>query len=145
MTRPIDLIVIHCSATPPDMDIGLHQIRAWHLGKGWQDVGYHYIIRRDGKLEVGRPESQRGAHAKGHNRNSIGICLVGGTDANDRSKADFNFSLPQMVWLSDLLNKLAERYPNARLCGHRDLDPFKACPCFNVTAWWGGDALKGNV
>lgn len=142
MTRPIDLVVIHCSATPPDMDIGVSQIRRWHVNeRGFADVGYHYVIRRDGKIEIGRPLEQIGAHVKGHNEKSIGICLIGGTNADDRREAEFNFTMPQMMWLADLLNKLTQDYPAARLCGHRDLDPHKACPAFSVRHWWGGDRL----
>lgn len=137
--RPIDLIVIHCSATPPDMDIGVSQIREWHKDRGWRDIGYHFVDRRDGKIEIGRPLDQIGAHVKDHNETSIGICLVGGINAE--GTAEFNFTMPQMVWLSDLLNKLARDYPEARICGHQDLDPGKDCPCFNVAAWWGGEQL----
>lgn len=139
--RAIDLVVIHASATPPDMDIGVTEIRRWHKGRGFVDVGYHYVIRRDGKLEEGRPLDQEGAHVRGHNAGSIGICLVGGTDADDRKLAEFNFTMPQMIWLADLLNRLAKDWPRALLRGHRDLDASKACPCFNVTAWWGGESL----
>lgn len=140
--RPIDMVVVHCSATPPDMDIGVSEIRKWHESRGFRDIGYHHVIRRDGRLEYGRPIDQQGAHVQGFNDTSIGICLIGGTDANDRQKAEFNYTLPQVIWLSKLLNDLAQEYPEARLCGHRDLDPKKACPCFNVAAWWGGETLK---
>ena len=140
--RPIDLVVIHCSATPPFMNIGVPEIREWHLDRGFKDIGYHYVLRRDGKLEAGRAEDQTGAHVKGHNANSLGICLVGGTNADDRAKAEFNYTMPQMIWLADLLNRLSEKWPAAQICGHRDIDANKSCPCFNVQAWWGGETLR---
>lgn len=140
--RPIHLVVVHCSATPPDMDVGVAEIRDWHVKeRGWRDVGYHWIIRREGIIEDGRPEDQIGAHVKGHNEKSIGVCLIGGTNANDRAKAEFNFTMAQMAQLAFLLDKIGHRHPLAKLCGHRDLDPHKACPAFNVKAWWGGDKL----
>lgn len=148
MARTIDLVVVHSSATPADMDIGAATIRRWHMSpdpndpsKPWSDIGYHFFLRRDGEIEFGRPVERQGAHVAGHNETSIGVCLVGGTNANERAKAEFNFTMAQMAQLAYLLHKLGERYPEARVCGHRDLDPHKACPAFNVTAWWGGENL----
>ena len=76
--RRIDKVIIHCSDTYHNMDIGVKQIRRWHKKRGFNDVGYHYIIRRDGTLETGRPIEKIGAHCKGQNRHSIGVCFVGG-------------------------------------------------------------------
>ncbi|MGL5965359.1 MAG: N-acetylmuramoyl-L-alanine amidase, partial [Fusobacteriaceae bacterium] len=75
-----DHIVIHCSATKPTMDIGVRDIRMWHKQQGWLDVGYHFIIKRDGTIEEGRPVDVVGSHVKNHNSNSVGVCLVGGVD-----------------------------------------------------------------
>ena len=81
--RKINEIILHCAYTPVTMDIGVSEIRDWHINeRGWSDVGYHYIIRLDGTIELGRPIEKIGAHTKGRNRNSIGICYVGGKSSN---------------------------------------------------------------
>lgn len=135
--RDIVLIVIHCSATRETEDIGVAEITQWHKAQGWGTCGYHYVIRRSGVVEIGRIEDQVGAHAKGHNFNSIGICLVGGVDANDKSKAEFNYTKMQMRSLDRLVTDLTGRFPRAEVLGHRDLpNVAKACPCFDVRAWW---------
>ncbi|HEX8545119.1 MAG TPA: N-acetylmuramoyl-L-alanine amidase [Pseudomonas sp.] len=141
-----DLIVVHCSATKASADIGVRDITQWHIQRGFDTVGYHYVIRRNGELETGRPESAIGAHVRGHNSNSIGICLAGGVDANN--KPENNFTPAQFVSLEALLRRLKERYPQARILGHRDLSPdknsdgkitpnefIKACPSFDVAQW----------
>ena len=141
-----DLIVVHCSATKASADIGVREITQWHIQRGFDTVGYHYVIRRNGELETGRPESAIGAHVRGHNSNSIGICLAGGVDANN--KPENNFTPEQFVSLEALLRRLKERYPQARILGHRDLSPdknsdgkitpnefIKACPSFDVAQW----------
>ncbi len=134
--RPIDLIVVHVSATPPDMDIGAAEIKQWHKDKGWSDIGYHAVIRRNGQVEDGRPIERAGAHARGYNAHSFGICLVGGVDED--GKPDFNLTRPQMDSLYRLLNVVEYEYPDTDLRGHRDLPGVsKACPCFNVRAWYG--------
>ena len=133
--REIKKLIIHCSATKPSMDIGAEDIRGWHKGKGWDDIGYHYVIRRNGKVEKGRDISIAGAHAKGHNFNSIGICLVGGID-ND-SKADDNYNLKQYNALIQLISFLEITFPIDDVLGHRDLPSVnKSCPCFDVRAWY---------
>lgn len=126
--RTIKQLIVHCSDTPPDMDIGVDEIRDWHVEeKGWIDVGYHHVIRRDGTLEGGRPLAQAGAHARGYNLSSIGICLVGGGGGL------FNFTLAQINCLAKLLDYYREKYPEAEAMGHRDLPGvFKTCPCFDV-------------
>ncbi|WP_292066018.1 N-acetylmuramoyl-L-alanine amidase [Brevundimonas sp. UBA7664] len=145
--KPIRLLVVHCSATPANRDIGVAQLRAMHLQLGWRDVGYHYVIRRDGRVEKGRPDTVVGSHVKGHNDGSLGICLVGGVKPN--MTAETNFTEAQYAALEQLLRDLHGRYPAARICGHRDLSPdrdgdgvvepgewVKACPTFDVGAWW---------
>jgi N-acetyl-anhydromuramyl-L-alanine amidase AmpD len=125
--RKIDTVIVHCSATPPSMDIGVAEIRQWHLDRGWRDIGYHYVIRRSGATEEGRPLEVPGAHAKGFNNESIGICLVGGGDEK------FDFTWPQMITLVQLVTHLDEVFPIEKILGHRDLTNVnKACPCFDV-------------
>lgn len=135
--RQIDTLVVHCAATPPDMDIGVAWIRDIHVKQNrWSDVGYHYVIRRDGTLEVGRPESKAGAHVSGHNARSIGVCLVGGVRRAGKALVpENNFTAPQWATLRRILAELLERYPGARVLGHRDLNPGKACPSFDVREW----------
>lgn len=131
----IDLIVVHCSATSPGMDIGADIIRKWHVqGNGWKDIGYHYVIRRNGEIEKGREENISGAHVRGRNTGSLGICLVGGI--NENGKADCNFTISQFESLKKLLVQLSVKYNNPRITGHRMLDNGKECPSFDVEAWW---------
>lgn len=135
--RKIDTAIVHCSATPPGRDIGVKEIKEWHTeGNGWSDIGYHFVIRRDGTVESGRPVVRAGAHTKGHNDNSLGICLVGGT--NFGGKPEFNFTYRQMHRLLILLTDLKATYGIKRVAGHNDFDDVKACPCFNVGAWFNG-------
>jgi N-acetylmuramoyl-L-alanine amidase len=134
--RKIDWIIIHCAATPPSRDIGVVEIRRWHTSppNNWSDVGYHHVIRRDGVSERGRSENVAGAHARGVNHNSIGICLVGGVDSN--MKPEDNFTPHQWATLKSLVTELRDRYPGAKVIGHRDVPGVaKACPSFDVATW----------
>ena len=132
----VDWIVVHCAATPSDMDIGVKEIRHWHLQRGFSDVGYHYIIRRDGTMEKGRTDTTPGAHARGYNMNSLGICLVGGSKKNS-TLAERNFTGAQYISLRKILTDLLLKFPDAELLGHRDLPGVtKACPSFDVRTWW---------
>lgn len=134
MSRTIDLIVVHCAATRPSLDIGAKEIRQWHLDRGWQDIGYHFVIRRNGQVEDGRDIAKAGAHAAGHNQNSIGICLVGGI--NESGQPADQYTTYQHRALHDLLLQLRDRFPHTRICGHRDLPGVsKACPSFDVSDW----------
>lgn len=126
-------LVVHCAATKPTMDIGLREIRQWHRERGWLDIGYHFVIRRDGTVEAGRPHDVIGAHVEGHNYESLGICMAGGIDA--KGKPENNFTPAQFESLRALLDKLKVDYPSAKIVGHRDLDPKKACPSFDVASW----------
>ena len=137
-----DYIFVHCSATKPNLDVGAKEIREWHLNRGWRDIGYNYVIRRDGRIEGGRDldgdgdyMEEVGAHVRGYNSNSIGICLVGGVDW--KGKPDFNFTHKQMAALYDLVYSMKKKFPDALVLGHRDKDNKKACPCFDVKSWWG--------
>ena len=129
-------IAVHCAATPAGMDIGVKEIDRWHRQKGFLKVGYHYVIRIDGTIELGRDEDEIGAHVQGYNAVSIGVCLVGGVDADDVSKAENNFTKEQFSTLRTLLERLQIQYPDAEVLGHRDFpDVAKACPSFDVRAW----------
>lgn len=103
----------------------------WHRAQGFtRGIGYHYVVRRDGTIESGRPEEVIGAHCKNHNRHSLGICYEGGLDANGKP-ADTR-TPEQKASLHHLLAELKRSYPNALILGHHDLDPQKACPCFDA-------------
>jgi len=128
--RKINTIIVHCSATTARHDIGVEEIRDWHVnGNGWSDIGYHYVIRLDGQIEDGRPIERSGAHARGHNAESIGICLVGGI--GDNGKADANFSIEQYISLRQLIIDLKSKYDIVKIIGHRDVSK-KDCPCFSI-------------
>lgn len=134
--RGIDKIIIHCSATPPNLDIGAKEIRTWHkMDRGWSDIGYHYVVRRQGTIELGRPLAIAGAHARGHNANSIGICLVGGVDSTNQPED--NFTPPQLFTAKLLVRGLLVEFGDeVEVLGHRDLPGVtKDCPCFDVLAW----------
>lgn len=135
--RNINLIIIHCAATTPVMDIGADVIRKWHVDdNGWSDIGYHHVIRRNGLIEPGREHKTPGAHAKGYNEKSIGICMVGGIDME--SKPHCNFTRHQWAALPNLINDLLQKFPGAQVIGHHDVNPHKSCPGFNVAAYWYG-------
>ena len=129
--RTITLIVIHCSAVRPGQQSSAKDIADWHHDRGFQNgIGYHYVVRRDGSIELGRPLEMIGAHVVGHNRHSIGICYEGGLnsfgeDADTRTPE-------QKVTLRKLLEELHRKFPKALIVGHRDLNPGKKCPCYDV-------------
>lgn len=131
-----DFIAIHCSATSEKQNFGAADIDKWHRSKGWACIGYHYVIKRDGTLEEGRKETQIGAHVADWNAVSLGICLIGGIDADDHTKAEDNYTDAQWETLKKLLKELKVRYPKAKIQGHRDFPHVaKACPCFDVKTW----------
>jgi N-acetyl-anhydromuramyl-L-alanine amidase AmpD len=137
----IDKITVHCSATKPSMSTTVDDIRRWHTdprpkGNGWSDIGYHFVIERNGEIKKARPINEVGAHVKGHNTGNIGICLVGGM--SEDGKPEFNYSLDQMASLEFLIRRQRDKYGyDIEVLGHNDLDPNKTCPNFNVKAWWG--------
>lgn len=130
--RRITKVIIHCAATKPSMDIGASDIKKWHLDRGWKDIGYHYVIRRNGDIENGIAVALAGSHTKGHNANSIGICLVGGI--NDKGKPESNFTKAQWATLERLVRILKVDFPHATVHGHREFAA-KACPSFDVQEW----------
>ena len=132
--REINRIIIHMAYTTPAMDIGVAEIRQWHVGgNGWRDIGYHNVIRRDGTVEDGRPLEQPGAHTLGENADSIGICLVGGKHKS-RDKHDCNFTSAQWRALDRLCRDLLLRFPEAEISGHRDWAA-RGCPGFDAREW----------
>lgn len=128
--RSITLIIVHCSANRAGSALRLADIDRYHRSLGWKGCGYHYVIPTDGTLEEGRPEAEVGAHCRHHNRHSIGICYIGGLSA-DGTPADTRTEA-QRATLRRLLASLHRRFPRALIVGHRDLDPLKACPCFDA-------------
>lgn len=126
-------LTIHCSATQPDAKVNAAVIRDWHVnGNGWSDIGYHYVINRDGSIEKGRPINRQGAHTYGHNKDNIGVCLVGGVDS-DLNPED-NFTDVQWDALRYMISYLAGLYgiKEENIKGHRDWGAKKACPSFDV-------------
>lgn len=141
--RKINLIVVHCSATRTGTTLSPSQLDEMHRLRGFDGMGYHYYIRRDGTLVTGRSEERMGAHVRGYNAYSIGICYEGGLDAAGNPKD--TRTAQQRVRLRSLIEKLVMRYPLARVRGHRDLSPdvdgngridsnewIKMCPCFEI-------------
>lgn len=125
-------VIVHCAATKPSMDVGVREIRQWHKERGFLDIGYHFVIRRNGTIEDGRDVNQVGAHTVGQNDTSVGVCLVGGVD--DKLQPQANFTPQQMDTLRKLLGDLKVMFPQAVVKGHRDFAA-KACPSFDVKRW----------
>ena len=126
--RAIKRIVVHCSDSPDSQDIGAKEITQWHLARGFATIGYHAVVRRDGTIEIGRPEDQIGAHVEGHNSDSLGVCIVGRKD----------FSPAQMLAVITLVRSWMRKYgiaPQAVL-GHYELDTHgKTCPNLQMIAF----------
>ncbi|RJL08397.1 N-acetylmuramoyl-L-alanine amidase [Paracoccus siganidrum] len=133
---PVRYIVLHYSATYADQDLGVEDIRKMHLDRGFNDVGYHYIIKRDGTVQKGRADSTVGAHVAGHNTGSIGICCIGGLErASGPNVGVDNRTDAQKAATIRLVRDLLVRHPGAQVVGHRDLAP-TLCPGFDVRSWW---------
>ena len=129
--RTIKELIVHCSATPEGKDYSVDTIRQWHLQRGFSDIGYHYVIYRDGSIHTGRDESIIGAHCTGHNTNSIGVCYIGGCASDGKTPKDTR-TTEQKQSLVKLLKELKTKYPQASIHGHRDFSS-KACPSFDAT------------
>lgn len=132
----VKFIIVHCSATPPSMNVGADEIRKWHLARGFKDIGYHYVIRRDGTVDEGRPLGSPGAHCKSLNNCSVGICYVGGV-AEDGVTPDDTRTSRQEKALREVLLALLRLFPDAEVHGHRDFAA-KACPSFDATREYKG-------
>ena len=129
--RTIKELIVHCSATPEGKDYSVDTIRQWHLQRSFSDIGYHYVIYRDGSIHIGRDESIIGAHCIGHNTNSIGVCYIGGCASDGKTPKDTR-TTEQKQSLVKLLKELKTKYPKASIHGHRDFSS-KACPSFDAT------------
>lgn len=127
--RKITEIIIHCSATAEGRSYTIKDIEQWHLQRGFQMIGYHYVINLDGSISKGRPLSMAGAHCQGHNANSIGICYVGGLDRDGKPKD--TRTAAQKASLRFLIQDLQTQYPGLTVHGHNDYAA-KECPCFKV-------------
>ena len=121
----VKYLVVHCADTPNERDVDAADIHDWHTGRGWSGIGYHAVIRRSGLIERGRPEYWEGAHVRGHNHHSLGVCLIG----RDQYTKD------QLDSLRQLLRDWKIKYPDAVVLGHCDLDSGKTCPNFDVKHW----------
>lgn len=132
--RPINEIIIHCTATAEGKDYTVDQIRQWHVkGNGWKDIGYHYVIYRDGSIHTGRPIDQIGAHTTNHNTGTIGVCYVGGCAADGKTPKDTR-TPQQKAALVELVRSLKTVFGINKVSGHREYAA-KACPSFDVQAW----------
>lgn len=129
--RNIKELIVHCSATSEGKDYSVDTIRQWHLQRGFSDIGYHYVIYRDGSIHIGRDESIIGAHCTGHNTNSIGICYIGGCASDGKTPKDTRTEA-QKSSLLKLLSELKKKYPKAVIHSHKDYAN-KACPSFDAT------------
>jgi hypothetical protein len=143
--RPVNEIIIHCTDTRPDWMEGqptaakVAEVRRWHTdpvpkGRGWKDIGYHYLIDRDGTVAKGRPLEQVGAHVQGHNTGTIGISLMGGHGGGADDKFEGHFTPEQDAALRALLGELKTKFAIEKVTGHNDYAP-KACPTFRVARW----------
>lgn len=133
---PIKYIVLHYSATYPDQDYGVADIRKMHLARGFNDVGYHYVLKRSGAVEKGRSEATVGAHVSGHNTGSLGICCIGGIERTTGPNVGVdNRTEAQKAATVKLVRELLAKHPGAQVVGHRDLGATQ-CPGFDVRSWW---------
>ena len=133
--RHINEIIIHCTDTEEGKNYTIDDVRQWHTlpppkGRGWSDVGYHYLIYRNGSVVAGRDVDQAGAHCKGHNSYSIAVCYVGGRGRDGKCRD--TRTLQQRAAMANLLIELRMRYPQAVIVGHSFWDPSKECPCFDA-------------
>ena len=142
--REITDIIVHCSFTKPREGqhprIGVQEIRRWHTdpkpkGRGWSDIGYHYVIKRDGTLQLGRPLERAGAHVRGQNKHSVGLCLVGGMNKRT-GKAVNDYTDAQWQTLTMVVGGLVHQFVGAKVSGHNNWTNAKTCPNFDVKEWW---------
>lgn len=148
--RKIDEIIIHCAATRPNWmagesaDAKRDEIRRWHVEEnGWRDIGYHYVIDRDGQVARGRPLPSAGAHTYGHNTNSIGVCLIGGHGSSVNDPFSAHFTDEQDMALRTLISELQRSFVGIKkISGHNDYTKAKACPGFQVGRWFAGKSAQ---
>ncbi|MDO4770428.1 N-acetylmuramoyl-L-alanine amidase [Porphyromonas sp.] len=130
--RAVDMIVIHCSATREDRRYVLSQLDRDHRARGFDGIGYHFYIDIKGKIFATRDMEVAGAHTKGYNYRSIGICYEGGLDSQERPKDTRTEA--QRESMRQLVDRLCDLHGKVRIAGHRELNPHKACPCFDAKA-----------
>lgn len=130
--REIKEIILHCSATKEGADFSAADIRRWHLQRGFNDIGYHFVVKLDGTVEPGRDINVTGAHCLNHNSRSIGVCYVGGLDRAGRPSD--TRTPAQRLALPELIRRLRVHHPSATIHGHREFAA-KACPCFNAAEY----------
>lgn len=140
--RSLSEIIVHCSATRPDWMNGksaaskTREIKLWHTrDRGWKDIGYHWVIDRDGTTVPGRPVEQVGAHTQGRNTGTIGVCLIGGHGSSASDEFSKNFTPEQDRALRALIARLRQQYGALEVSGHNQFAA-KACPGFNAPKWW---------
>ena len=133
--RKINKIIVHCSATQEGRDFDAAEINRWHLKRGWNGIGYHYVVLLDGTIEYGRSIYKQGAHVKGENEGSIGICYIGGVESecgsNGKWIAKDTRTPEQKESLLLLLKTLKKMHTSATIHGHNEFAA-KSCPCFDA-------------
>ena len=134
--REITKVIVHCAATPEGRDVKTEEIKRWHTEeRGWSDIGYHWVVELDGSINEGRSEDINGAHCRGHNSDSVGICYVGGSDSEGNPKD--TRTEEQRDALVTLIKEILDRHPDAAVFGHRDFST-KACPSFDAKTEYAG-------
>lgn len=128
--REINKVILHCSDTIEGAHIDVDTIRQWHKARGWNDIGYHYVIYLDGTIHKGRDLDIVGAHCRGNNKDSIGVCYIGGRSAKENKPADTMTAEQELGWLQ-LWYALKTLFGNIKLHGHNEFSE-KACPSFDV-------------
>jgi hypothetical protein len=141
--RPLNEVIVHCTATPPDWWLArttadkVAEVRRWHVnGRGWKDIGYHFLIDRNGSTVAGRPLDQVGSHTKGKNTGTIGISLFGGHGSSADDKFADHFTPEQDKALQDLLVRLLKDHPTIKTISGHNQYAAKACPGFSVPSWY---------
>ena len=128
--RPINKIIVHCTATPEGRAHTVKDVDTWHRQRGFNGIGYHYLIGLNGEVWEGRPIEKAGAHTEGYNSSSIGIAYVGGMDKEMKNPKDTR-TQAQKDSIVSLLKELVIKFPKAKIYGHRDFAK-KACPSFDA-------------
>lgn len=146
--RNLDEIIVHTTATRKDwmaadsVEAKVAEIRRWHVeDRGWRDIGYHYVIDRDGRVAAGRPLTQVGAHARGRNKSSVGIALVGGHGGSENDSFEDHYTPAQDASLRALIGQIKSQYGDMKVTGHNQFAA-KACPCFHAPSWFNGGSVK---
>ena len=139
--REVTKVIWHCSATKEGQDVTVETIRQWHLARGFRDIGYHFVIYRDGTIHKGREVDEVGAHCQQYNDHSIGICYIGGVETDGKTPKDTRTEEQKssLYWITE---KMCEIYPRATVHGHNEFAA-KACPSFDARKDWEGWLLQG--